>query len=158
MAKVAIVVAMAKNRVIASGDRIPWDVKEDRELFRSLVKGKTAIMGHKTFDLMKPNLPGKHNVVISSTDIDYEGIVSCRNIADAIRIAQEYGNDIFVIGGASIYAQAINLVDEMHISYIKGDYSGDKLFPEFNESEWNVEQRKEFKDFEYVVYSRKRHG
>ena len=156
MASVSIVVAMARNRVIASGDKIPWDVKEDRELFRDLVKGKTAIMGHRTFDLMKPNLPGRHNVVVSSSDISYGGIVSCRNIADAIGFAQGYGDDIFVIGGASIYAQAIGLVDHMHIPYIDGEYTGDKLFPEFSEKDWDVESRQRFAGFEYVVYSRKR--
>lgn len=156
MARIAIVVAMASNRVIANGDRIPWDVKEDRELFRSLVKGKTAIMGHRTFDLMKPNLPGRRNIVVSSSEVVWPDVVSCRSVVDAIRIAQGYGDDIFVIGGASIYAQAIGLVDAMHISYIKGDYKGDKLFPIFDGSEWNVESRKEFRDFEYVVYSRKR--
>ena len=155
MPSVSIVVAMARNRVIADGDRIPWDVKEDRELFRDLVKRKTAIMGHKTFDLMKPNLPGRHNVVVSSLDINYDGIVSCRNITDAIRVAREYGDDIFVIGGASIYAQAIGLVERMHISYIDGEYAGDKFFPEFSQKDWDVKKRQKFSGFEYVVYSRK---
>lgn len=154
--KVSLVVAMTGNRVIANGDVIPWDVRDDRELFRSLIKGKTVVMGRSTFDLMGRKAIGAHTVVLSRSAFAVDGVDVCSDIMDAMRIAQGYGQEIFVIGGASVFALAIDLVDEMHISYIKGDYAGDKFFPQFDPADWEVVRKKEFKDFEYVVYSRKR--
>ncbi len=63
--KVSLVVAMTGNRVIANGDVIPWDVRDDRELFRSLIKGKTVVMGRSTFDLMGRKAIGAHTVVLA---------------------------------------------------------------------------------------------
>ena len=159
-----IIGAMTTDRVIGSGDGMPWDVPEEYAHFQQLVDGHTIIIGRRSYEIFGDSLTSAHNVVVSRsagdgiggiTDIASRGgAIVVRTIEDAVRTAQSFGGTVFSAGGASIYAQTIPLADTMYLSYIKGQFTGDAHFPEFSEREWVVEKREDHPRFEFVVYRR----
>ena len=158
-----IVGAMTTDRIIGSGDGMPWDVPEEYAHFQRLVDGHTIIIGRRSYEIFGGSLTSAHNVVVSRSagdGGDLAGIASSRaivvrTIEDALRTAQSFGGTVFSAGGASIYAQTIPLADTMYLSFIKGRFTGDARFPEFSEQEWAVEKREDHPRFEFVVYRRR---
>ena len=152
-----IIVAMDKNRVIGKNNRIPWHISEEVKNFKELTSGNTVIMGRKTFESIGKPLPNRNNIVLSTSMSQLQGIDVCKTFEESIIRAKSYGKDIFIIGGAAVYEQAIPLAGKMFISYVKGEYDGDVYFPEFDEKEWHVEKKEAHSEFELLVYVRK-HG
>lgn len=157
---ICIIAAMSGPRqVIGKDNDLPWTgkVKGDLKHFRKTTTGGTVVMGRKTYEsLGMPKLPDRNNIVISRSMPETDGIDVCRSIDAAIEKAQSYNVPIFIIGGAGIYAQTMNLADMMIISFIKEDYDGDTFFPEIKESEWSASPTAEYDDFRVVTYTRKR--
>ncbi len=151
-----IIVAMDKNRVIGKDNKLPWHISDDLKNFKKLTTGNTVIMGRKTFESIGRPLPNRNNVVISSSMPSTPGIDVCKTMEEGIIKAKSYGKDIFVIGGATVYEQAIPFTDKMYISYVKGEHEGDVFFPEFDEKEWHVERKEEYTEFELLIYVRKK--
>ncbi len=143
---------MTKQRAIGRNNKIPW--QPDLQNFRKLTVGNVIIMGRKTFESIGRPLPDRVNIVVSSSLRPKKGIIVCKSIEDALKKAKSFKKEVFVIGGASIYEQTIDLADKMYISYVKKAYKGDKFFPKFKKSDWKVESRKNFPNFELVVYSK----
>ncbi len=150
-----IIVAMTKERVIGRENSLLWHISEDLKNFKKLTSGQAVIMGRKTYESMGKLLPNRHNIVVSSSMLQEKGIDVCRSLEEAIHTAQSYGQEIFVIGGESIYRQALPFAERMYISYVKNNYPGDAYFPEFNEEEWSITQKKDFNEFELIEYERK---
>jgi dihydrofolate reductase len=150
-----IIGAMATNRVIGSGDGMPWDVPEEYAHFLKLIDGQTIIIGRRSYEIFHDGLTSAHNIVVSRSDDGIAGAIIVPSIEDAVRTAKSFGATFFSAGGASIYAQTIPLADAMFLSYIKGHYTGDAYFPEFSEDDWVVEKRDDHPRFEFVVYRRK---
>ena len=151
-----IIGAMAANHVIGSGDGTPWDVPEEYAHFLRLIDGHTIIIGRRSYEIFGDSLTSAHTVVISRSAGDIAGAIVVPRIEDALRVAKSFGGTFFSTGGASIYAQTIDLADTMYLSYIKGHYTGDAYFPEFSEQEWVAEKREDYLRFEFVVYRRSR--
>jgi dihydrofolate reductase len=149
-----IVGAMTTDRVIGSGDGMPWDVPEEYAHFLRLIEGHTIIIGRRSYEIFGDGLTSAHNVVVSRSADDIASAIVVPSIEDAMRVAKSFGGTFFSAGGASIYAQTIPLAHTMYLSYIKGHYSGDAYFPEFSEQEWVVEKREDHPRFEFVVYRR----
>ena len=151
-----IIGAMAENRVIGSGDGMPWDVPEEYAHFQRLVDGQTIIIGRRSYEIFRDSLTSAHNVVISRTAAPLPGAVVVPSVEDAMRTAERFGPIYFSAGGATIYTQTIPLADTMYLSYIKGTFAGDAYFPPFDANEWKVERREDHSRFEFVVYRRVR--
>jgi dihydrofolate reductase len=151
----AIIVAMTRDRVIGINGRLPWHISEDLRLFKTLTLGNTVIMGRTTFDSIGKPLPKRTNIVVSSRELDAPSVIRCRDFAEALREADKVGHDVFFIGGASIYRQALPIADAMHVSWIKQDYQGDTTFPEFDPSQWEPAEETEYPDFRYVRYRKR---
>jgi dihydrofolate reductase len=79
----------------------------------------------------------------------------CTSIPEALDKAREFGEEIFIGGGASIYKQCLPFADKMYLSYVKKEYEGDVYFPEFSELEWEEVKREDHEEFEFVEYKRK---
>lgn len=150
-----IIVAMDPNRVIGKNNNLPWHIPEDLKNFKHLTKGNTVIMGRRTYNSIGRPLPNRHNIVLSCSLANVEGIDICSSLDSALEKALEYERDIFIIGGASVYELAIPLADKMYISYVKEEYGGDTYFPKFNKDNWNIERRENFEEFELVIYKTK---
>jgi dihydrofolate reductase len=150
-----IIAAMAENRVIGSGDGLPWDVPEEYEQYRRFIADQTVIMGRRSFEIFGDDLTSRHAVVVSRSKKHIEGAVVCGSLEEAAEKAATFGRTVFINGGASIYEQALPLADEMYLSIIKGRYAGDAYFPEFDEIEWEIVERQDHDEFEFRHYRRK---
>jgi len=149
-----IIAAMAENRVIGLGDGLPWDVPEEYEQYRRFIADQTVIMGRRSYEIFGHDLTSRHAVVVSRSRQDIPGAVVCGSLEEAVVKATSFGRTVFVNGGASIYEQALPLVDQMYLSIIKGQYSGDAYFPAFDEAAWEIVERRDHDAFEFRRYRR----
>ena len=146
---------MSKDRVIGSGEGMPWSVPAEYQQFLRFVEGQTVIMGRRSYEIFGPDLTSAHNIVISRSGVEQEGVIVCGSVEEAVERAESFAKTVFSAGGGSIYAQTLPLAKEMYLSYIKGDFVGDAYFPEFDEGDWDVVERRDHEGFEFVHYRRK---
>lgn len=134
---IKIIAAMTPSRVIGQGNNLPWkksDVKGEMKWFTEATTGSIVVMGRKTWDSFPDRfrpLPHRTNVVVSRTlqNVDAAGAIIFRTLDEAL---QKYSQeDIWVIGGAEIYTQALPYVEELYITYLDNEFAGDVFFPEF---------------------------
>ena len=158
---VSIIVAIAQNGTIGDKNSLLWHIKEDMRFFRTTTSGHPVIMGRKTFESLgsKP-LPKRTNIVITRADREFEGALTAHSLEDAIRMAGE-DEEIFIMGGAQIYREALSVVDRMYITVVERDYEGDTSFPEVDYSQWKLvdvvryERGEEYESpFEFRTYDR----
>ena len=134
---ISIIVAVAENGVIGDKNSLLWHIKEDMRFFRQKTTSHPVIMGRKTYDSLGKPLPNRTNVVISRTLNHIEGCTVVHSLEEAVALfpAEE---ELFIIGGAQIYAQALAIADRMYITHIEHSYEGDTSFPEWNRAEWRL--------------------
>jgi dihydrofolate reductase len=158
---VSIIVAIARNGVIGDKNALLWHIKEDMRFFRTTTSGHAVIMGRKTFESLgsKP-LPKRTNIVITRADRSFEGALTAHSLEEAIAMAKDDG-EVFVIGGAQIYAEALSVADRMYITRVERDYEGDTSFPDIDYSKWRLvseerhERGEEFDaPFAFLCYDR----
>lgn len=144
--KVGIYVAIAENGVIGREGGLPWRLSSDLKRFKADTMGKPVIMGRKTWEsLPKRPLPGRLNIVVTR-DSTYraEGGEIATSLEDAVSLAKVRArcmpniDEICVIGGAQIYAQALPLADRLHVTHVLGSIDGDTVFPPIDPSVWFV--------------------
>ena len=151
-----IIAALTKNHVLGSKGKMLWDIPEGKKLFQSFVKGKTLIMGRKTFESAERHDTSKKNyIVISRSMKPQPGIDVVRSPQEALEKAQKYGTEIFCLGGGEIYKQMLPFSDALYLSWIKKEYDGDAYFPKFDMAEWKVTQSKDCDEFTFRIYKRK---
>ena len=140
---VSIIVAIAENGVIGDKNALLWSIKEDMRHFRTITTGHPVIMGRKTFESIGRPLPKRTNVVITRGDITFEGCEVAHSLEEALAMfpAEE---EIFIIGGAQIYAQALPLADKLYLTIVHRNYEGDTSFPDIDMSEWSEISRESF--------------
>lgn len=158
---VSIIVAIAQNGTIGDKNALLWHIKEDMRFFRTTTSGHPVIMGRKTFESLgsKP-LPKRKNIVITRSDVEFEGAFAAHSLAEAIALA-EGDEEIFIMGGAQIYAQALDVADRMYITRVERDYEGDTAFPEVDYSKWELVKEERFErgeeyesPFAFLVYDK----
>ena len=158
---VSIIVAIAQNGTIGDKNALLWHIKEDMRFFRTTTSGHPVIMGRKTFESLgsKP-LPKRTNIVITRADREFEGALTAHSLEEAIRMAGE-DQEIFIMGGAQIYREALSVVDRMYITHVECDYEGDTSFPDVDYSQWKLvdvvrhERGEEYEyPFEFRTYDR----
>jgi dihydrofolate reductase len=133
---VSLIVAAAANNVIGRNNAMPWHIPEDFKHFKTVTMGKPCIMGRKTFEsilasLGKP-LPGRVNIIVSRTNYQHAGALTCKDLEEAVAQAAKTDTDeICIIGGAQIYAQALEagLVDRIYLTRVHQAPEGDAFFP-----------------------------
>jgi dihydrofolate reductase len=134
---ISLIWAMARNGVIGIDNRLPWKLPADMRWFREHTLGKPVVMGRKTFESFgsKP-LPQRRNIVISrAAAVQDAGIEVVDSLAAALQRAQD-APETMIIGGASIYAQALPLADRLYITEVDAEPAGDAHFPAFAWEEW----------------------
>ncbi len=149
-----IISAMGRNRVIGSGAGMPWNIPEEYAQFLRHITDATVIMGRKSWEIFGKELTSAHNIVVSRSGASIDGATVVDGIEAAVETARGFGKPIFSAGGAQIYRQTLPLADAMYISYIKGDFEGDRYFPEFDATRWKVRDRRDHDAYEFVVYER----
>jgi len=157
----SIIVAMTPDRVIGNANKMPWHIPEELAYFRKTTLGKAVIMGRSTFQSIGKVLDQRQNIVLSSDpSLSMEGVQVAGTLDAAIRLARS--DEAFIIGGASVYEQAIGLADRLYITYIHQDLVGDRYFPEIDDKKWvKTSGREEWSQqgikLEYVIYDAKHH-
>jgi len=137
MVKLAIIVSVAENGVIGSGNQLPWRLPDDLKRFKALSLGKPIVMGRKTYDSIGRPLPGRLNIIVSRRgDLRIEGCTIVSSLSDAIAAA---GNveEIVIVGGADIYRQVLPQVQTIHLTRVHATVPGDVYFPELAPDEWH---------------------
>ena len=139
--QLSMIVAMAKNRTIGVNNTLPWRCPEDLKHFKALTMGHHMIMGRKTFDSIGKPLPGRTTVVVTrDRSLKIDGCVIAHSLQDAIKACAS-DTRTFIVGGADIYAQALQLADTLYITEIQQDVEGDAHFPEFDKNMWRETSR-----------------
>lgn len=132
-----IVVACNEKMVIGKNSEIPWNVKEDLAMFKTLTTGHIVIMGRKTYESLpfKP-LKNRYNIVLTNNPDKYETkhdnviFTTCENVANIIaNQKQKWGEPVYVIGGSDVYKYFIKDCSKLHITFIDKDVDGDTFFP-----------------------------
>lgn len=149
---VSIIVAIAQNGTIGDKNSLLWHIKEDMRFFRTTTSGHAVVMGRKTFESLGSRpLPKRTNIVITRADRAFEGALTAHSLEEAIRLA-EGDEEIFIIGGAQIYREALRVADRMYITRVMHDYEGDTSFPDIDLSEWELvaeEKHDRGEEYEY---------
>jgi dihydrofolate reductase len=134
--QLVLVAAMAHDRVIGDGLTMPWHIPEDMAHFRELTRGAPVVMGRRTWDSLPPRfrpLPGRRNVVVTrQPDWQAPGAEVAHSLPAALALATTpapAGGQVFVIGGAEIYAAALHLADAMELTEIDHPFEGGARFP-----------------------------
>jgi len=135
-ARISIIVAMAQNRTIGINNTLPWRCPADLKHYKALTMGHHMIMGRKTFDSIGKPLPGRTTVVVTrNPELKIDGCIVTHSLNQAIA-ACTGDEEIFIVGGAELYAQALPLADTIYLTEIQQDVSGDAHFPAFNQEQW----------------------
>lgn len=171
MTTISLVVAIARNGVIGREGDLPWRQSTDLKRFKAITLGKPIVMGRKTWESFpKRPLPGRENIVISR-DISYDapGASVVTSLGAALTLARTRarclatGDEICVVGGGQVYAEALPLADRLHVTHVEAEIDGDTRFPAIDAAQWipvseNIVPAGEKDDHatRYVVYERRR--
>lgn len=163
----ALIAARAENGCIGRNNKLPWHLPGDLKYFRQCTWGKPIIMGRKTWESLPGPLPGRANIVVTrQSGYQAEGARVVASLDAACRLAQdialiEGGEEIMVMGGGEIYAQALSLASRLYLTEVHAEVAGDAFFPEVNMGDWQEEAREDFSPsgdnpyaFSFVRYSR----
>jgi dihydrofolate reductase len=134
--RISIIVAMARNRVIGANGAIPWHLPDELKQFQRLTLGHHIIMGRKTWESIGRSLPGRTSVIVTRQS-GYrapEALVA-NSLDDAIGACGD-DSEIFVIGGAELYQQALPLAGRLYLTTVEAEIPGDTTMPEFGAGDW----------------------
>ena len=162
MPLVSLVAALARNRVIGAGNRMPWHLPEDLRRFKRLTMGAPVIMGRKTYESILEQtgrpLPGRRNIVVTrQPGARWDGCEVAGSL-DAALAATHAAPEVFVVGGAELYRLALPRADRLYLTLLDAEYPGDTLFPEFDAADWRETAREPGAGFAFVTYERARPG
>ena len=144
MARLSIIVATTKNGVIGRGGKLPWRLSADLKRFKALTMGHHLIMGRKTFESIGRQLPGRTTIVMTrqpagelATHASMTGVLAAASLDEAL--FQAAGDDeLFVVGGAEIYALALPRADRLYVTWVDAGVEGDTFYPEIEWSTWRL--------------------
>lgn len=157
--EIALIAAMAANRVIGRDNQLPWHLPEDLQHFKRLTLGHHLIMGRKTFDSIGRPLPGRTTVIVTrQTDyVSPPGCLVANSLEHAVELCSKE-EQVFVVGGAEIYRQALDMANQMYLTEVKVTVEGDAFFPEFSLDQWQAVEREEKQndslEYAFVNYRR----
>ena len=152
--KLALIVAIGKNRVIGKDGRLPWHISDDLKRFKRLTVGHTVLMGRKTWESLGRPLVDRRNIVVTSRILP--GVESYPTV-DAALAALADQEKVFIIGGAQIYAATFARADELYLTFVDQSVEGDAYFPPYEtalSSHFKEIFREKHQGFEFVDYAR----
>jgi dihydrofolate reductase len=158
---ISIVVAMAENGTIGREGGLPWHLSSDLLHFKSITMGKPIVMGRLTHESIGRVLPGRENIILTrNRDYEVEGCTVINDLSSVMTRTNEF-DEIMLIGGAQLYADALSLATRLYITEVHAQVEGDVSFPEFNRKQWQESEREFFTaddkneyDFSFVVLKR----
>jgi dihydrofolate reductase len=139
---ISLIVAMDERRGIGKSGKLPWRLSADLKHFREVTMGHHLIIGRKTFESIGKPLQGRYMIVITRDQtFKAEGCIIERSIEAGFAVARERGeNELFVVGGAQIYAQTLDAADRLYLTEVHAQVDADTFFPEFSRDRWIEKQ------------------
>ncbi len=135
---VSLIAAIAAHRVIGNRGALPWRLPDDMARFKRLTMGNPVVMGRGTWQSMGRALPGRHNVVLSrDPSLVIGGCTVVHSMEEAVSAVGPV-RELFVIGGAQVYALFLPSADRLYITWIDAEVPGDAFFPEVPWEEWRI--------------------
>lgn len=163
---ISLIAARSRNGVIGRNNDLPWRLPDDMKYFMTTTRGHHAIMGRKNYDSLpdayKP-LPNRTNIVVTRQRAFHApGCIVVHDIEQALKLALTQGEEeVFVIGGAEIYALAMAKANRLYLTEIDAEIQGDTYFPSFDTKQWREVSRnhhaadeKHAYAFDFVIYDR----
>ncbi|MDH3287790.1 MAG: dihydrofolate reductase [Betaproteobacteria bacterium] len=150
--RLSIIVAMARNRVIGASGAIPWHLPGELKRFRNITMGHHIIMGRKTWESIGRTLPGRTSVIITrNSGYRAPGALVTHSLDEAISACRG-DEEIFVIGGAELYAQALPRASRLYLTVVEADVEGDTWMPELDAGIWRETASQSFAADERHAY------
>ncbi len=155
----SIIAAIGKNNELGKDNALIWHLPGDLKFFKETTTGKTIIMGRRTFESLPRMLPNRHHIVISSSNNFPEEVSVYNTIDDLLKDYKDSNEELFVIGGASIYKAFLDLSNKLYLTEIAAeDKNADAYFPTFDKSLYDMEVLKENEDegikYRHVLYKK----
>ncbi len=141
---ISIIVAKAKDNAIGKDNKLLWRIRDDLILFKSTTNGHVVIHGRKSFESIGKPLPNRTNIVITrNKNYQPKGAFVVHSLNEALKIAEalENKNEVFILGGAEIYRQSLDVANKLYISHVDVEgLAADAYFPEYDETKWLQKQ------------------
>lgn len=159
---ISLIAAIGKNNELGKGNELLWHMPADMKHFKETTSGHSVIMGRKTYESIGRALPNRQNIVVTrNKDFSVEGVEIVNSIPEAIELTKDK-SEVFIIGGAEIYSQAMPHVNKLYITHIDAiDLQADTFFPEIDKNSWKESNREDhIKDtknpynYSFVVYEK----
>ena len=155
----SIIAAIGKNRELGKDNDLIWHLPNDLKFFREVTTGKTIIMGRKTFDSLPRMLPNRKHIVISSSNNFNSEVKVYKDIKQLLLDYKNSIEELFVIGGASIYKQFIDIADKLYLTEVDAEcMDASVYFPEFDKNNYEKTILKENEDngikYKHVLYKK----
>lgn len=142
---ISIIAAIASNHAIGKDNQLLWHLSDDLKRFRELTWGKTVIMGRNTWlSLPRRPLPGRRNIVLTDRPGECEeGCIMVNNIESALQLTSP-DEEVFIIGGGSVYRQFMPLAHQLYITRINQPFDADTFFPEISPDQWELTEHSDW--------------
>jgi dihydrofolate reductase len=149
---VTAVVATSENHAIGKDNKLLWYLPADLKHFKQITTGHTVIMGRKTYDSVGKPLPNRRNIIITRQAIEIPGCEVVNSIQAALALCKDEP-EVFIVGGADIYKQAMHLTNRIYLSIVHKQFEADSFFPEINKDEWKEVSREDYQPDEKNLYA-----
>ena len=140
---ISLIVAMDEKRGIGKAGKLPWRLSSDLRRFRELTMGHHMIVGRKTFESIGKPLPGRQMIVVThNASFKADGCLMAGSVQAAFAAALERGEtEVFVIGGAEIYSQTLDVANRVYLTQVHAEVGADTFFPEIDQDAWIEKER-----------------
>lgn len=158
---ISLIACIGKNGELGYNNDLIWKIPEDLAYFKATTQDHVVIMGQKTFESIGRPLPNRINVVLSDDSTFHpDGILIARNMEEALDIArQKEQSEVFFIGGAFVYSQAIKFADRLYLTLVDAEAQADTFFPDYNDfSAIEKVGKGRYKDISYKFLILKKNG
>ena len=141
---ISLIVAMDRRGVIGAGGALPWRLSDDLKRFKAITMGKPLVMGRKTHESIGRPLPGRRNIILTrQQEYTAEGCIVCENTEEALAACAGH-EEVMVMGGATLYELFLPRAGRIYLTRVQAEVDGDTWFPPFDESAWNVVERRDY--------------
>ena len=155
---IKLITAYTEDKLIGKGDKLPWSLPEELAFFKEQTLGRIMVMGDTTFKGLPGPLPGRKTCVLTldkTWTYEHENVEVFYSIEDLLEKYQFSDDEVIICGGATIYKLFLPFAKEIIVSHIKGNYSGDVYFPEWDETNYEQKVILENKNFTSIKYTKK---
>ena len=158
---ISIIAAIGKNNELGVNNNLIWHIPEDLKYFKDTTMNKIIVMGYKTYKSLPKLLPGRKHIILTHHIIDNEEVLVFNDLDNLINYVNKINEEVFIIGGASLYKEFINKATNLYLTEIEDIYEkADAYFPKFNKNNYKRKVLKKSSynnlNYNFVLYSKEK--